>query len=348
MDHLKALTDHIRECRSRQRRSTYTDLVTSWKDEEIWKGELHDCFTVIFRTKGCTWSSTGGCSMCGYHADTNPDIKTDDLLEQLEEAVSRYGGQDIVKIYTSGSFFDRDEVPREIALKILSSFDPEKTLIESRPEFITDKTLDDYSSQVNLMEVAVGLETASDFVRKNCINKGFSYDAYQNAREKVLSGGHTLRTYLLLKPPFLTEEEAVQDMLHSIEKVSEDGNIISINPTNIQRGSLVHHLWRRRMYRPPWIWSIIDILRRAESNSPLLISNAGMGSKRGAHNCGGCEGKLINKINEFNKTQDISSLDDIESMCDCHERYLYERRLESMWDFRGSLDILSYRDTGYI
>ncbi|MFO7990895.1 MAG: archaeosine biosynthesis radical SAM protein RaSEA [Thermoplasmata archaeon] len=348
MEKRNSLVDHIKECRSRQRTSTSTDLVTSWRDEEIWNGELRDCFTIIFRTKGCRWSSTAGCSMCGYHTDTNPDINTDDLLKQLEEAISRYDGEDIVKIYTSGSFFDSDEVPENVALKILSSFDSEKTLIESRPEFITNKTLDDYGSKTNCMEVAVGLETASDFVRNHCINKGFSYEAYKEARDKVLNGGHKLRTYLLLKPPFLSEEESVQDVLFSIKKVSRDGNITSINPTNMQRGSLVHHLWRRRLYRPPWIWSIVDVLREAESDSPLLVSKVGLGSKRGAHNCSECEGKIIDKIDEFNKTQDISSLDGVDSICDCRERYLCERRLESMWDFRGSMDILSYRDTGYI
>jgi len=354
-----SLHQEIRSCHQRTDRSDRKDLVTSWKEKELYRGEVKDAFSVIFRTKGCFWAYESGCSMCGYYTATNPDITRNDLEEQLNEALDRYEGEEIIKIYTSGSFLDEDELPKEIGLEILNSFDAEKTLIESRPQFVKGDGLKDYEEAVDQLEVALGLESADDFVLKNSINKGFTFSDYKRAVKTAHDNGCSIRTYLLLKPPFLTEKEAIQDVIDSVDKIEpllEENDIISINPVNVQNGSLAERMWYRDEYRPPWLWSIVDVLKNIDKDieQTVVVSNAGLGSRRGAHNSGidneqcDCDQRIIDKINEFNLQQDTDILDELPYDCPCYPLWKKEKELAPYLHYRGDLHILSNRHAGYI
>lgn len=342
------LENEILSCHTKNERSERKDLITTWEEREIYKSEVRDVFSVIFRTKGCSWSYLGGCSMCGYYTDTNQDIKDEHLEEQLSSALERYDDHPILKIYTSGSFLDDRELSNDIAEKILDSFDSEKTLIESRPEFIKKKKLKEFSDLTNQLEVAIGLESTDDFVLKRCINKGFTFDGYKGAVKRVKDIGGLVRTYLLLKPPFLTEKEAINDTLKSIDKVTELSDIISINPVNVQRGSLVENLWYKNVYRPPWLWSLVQVLKEARFDTTLVSSKAGLGSDRGPHNCGNHDDEIIDTIDRFNITQDKSVLEEVPTDCSCRLKWKKENELANYLFFRGDPGILSNRYAGYI
>ena len=58
-----------------------------------------------------------------------------------------------------------------------------------------------------------------------------------------------LRTYLLLKPPFVSEKDAVNDAIESVRKVSKLSNDVSVNPMNIQKNTLVEKLWKMCSFR---------------------------------------------------------------------------------------------------
>ncbi|MBS3816333.1 MAG: archaeosine biosynthesis radical SAM protein RaSEA [Candidatus Thermoplasmatota archaeon] len=344
------LKKEIKEAHRNTSRSEKKDLITTWTGQEFYpdKDELADVFALIFRTRGCSWSYESGCSMCGYYTQTNPEIGKKELEIQLEEAIKKYEDQEIVKIYTSGSFFDSQEMPDELAEKILERFGAkaEKIIVESRPEYIEQKRVEDYSRYVNTLEVAIGLESADDFILKNCINKGFTYDDYRKSAEKI-SDYASIRTYLLMKPPFLLEKEAIEEMIRSIEKISEITDIISINPVNVQNGTLLEKLWHEGTYRPPRLWSIIEVLSRAESEKPIVVSQAGLGSDRGAHNCGECDEVVLEKIENYNKTQNESKFDPLPD-CGCRERWKKEMKIEPFLFFRGSTRTLRDRYTGYL
>ncbi len=331
-----------------KKRSDKRNLVATWSDRELLDGELEEAFTVIFRTRGCGWAHRMGCTMCGYHTDTNPDISNEDISKQLEEALSRYNGETIVKLYTSGSFLDPKEIPKDLAQKIISSFDCSKTVIESRPEYVNQEVLKDLKVDEKSLEIAIGLESADDFVLKNCINKGFTFKDYMSARKIVLDAGCGLRTYLLLKPPFLTEKEAMDDLIKSIERISHKRNLISINPVNVQNNSFLEHLFRLDMYRPPWLWSLLEILKEIKSTNNIVISRAGLGGKRGAHNCGGCDKEIVDLLDDFNRTRDIEKLSRGIPECDCKKIWRSDNWIEPALHFRGSPEILSNRYAGYV
>ncbi|MGM0405566.1 MAG: archaeosine biosynthesis radical SAM protein RaSEA [Thermoplasmatota archaeon] len=345
------ILEEIEKCKSRTSRSNRRDLVSSWTERELYQGELKDVFSVIFRTTGCSWNRSSGCTMCGYYTDTNPDINHDDLADQFQEFSDKYSGEEIVKIYTSGSFFDEDEIPQKFALNVLNFLDAGKVVVETRPQFITSNRLQKFSSKVKKLELAIGLESSNNFVLKNCINKGFKLENYLEKRDLVFDNQSLLRTYLLLKPPFLTEKEAIKDLTNSIERVSHPDNIISINPVNVQRGSLLEKLNRDKIYRSAWLWSLLKVISEVDNiDSTIISSTVGLGSERGAHNCGECDQEIVELIRRFNLTQDIepikSRLKNPE--CTCYQQWKKELELEPYLNFRGRVGILSDRYAGYV
>ncbi len=58
-------------------------------------GNVVDSFVVIFRTTGCYWAKSGGCSMCGYSFDTALAVTTDDLMHQLGKAAALGEGKNL-------------------------------------------------------------------------------------------------------------------------------------------------------------------------------------------------------------------------------------------------------------
>ncbi|OGS44882.1 MAG: TIGR01210 family radical SAM protein [Euryarchaeota archaeon RBG_13_57_23] len=289
-----------------------------WKERELLDGKLVDAGVVILRTTGCSHFHEGACSMCGYNIESSIDIKPEDIRKQFDKAVATLGDIRFLKVYTSGSFLDQREIPREIVNHILQHCKKMgwRLLFESRPEYVTDARLDEVKGIHEDLEIALGLESANDRVLAYSINKGFTVANYVRAAEAIEGHGAATRTYVLLKPPFLTEWEAVKDAAATIRFAATKSATVSLNPVNIQRGTLVEKLWRNWAYRPPWLWSVLDVMRSTKDDCAKLICDpTGGGSERGAHNCGECDGVILDSIRAFSTSQDASKLGSPDCKC---------------------------------
>ena len=308
--------------------ATRKSPVAVWKEKERLDGEVVDCLTVILRTTGCYWAKKEGCRMCGYIQDTEPSVTQQDLLEQFHSALEKPGVPDVVKIFTSGSFFDEREVSEDTRNKIrqkLEELGVKKLIVESRPEFVTEEVLDEFEGGKLQLEVGIGLESASDFVREVLINKGFTFQEFEEAAKLLRRRGFRVKAYLLLKPPFLSEGEAIADVVHSALKIKKLVDVISINPTNVQRGTLVEKLWERKLYRPPWLWSAVEVVRQIRSEGIEVICHPVGRGKRSPHNCGKCDEEVSRALREFSLYQDTEILD---LTCSCKEKWVEAVELE--------------------
>lgn len=176
------------------------------------------------------------------------------------------------------------------------------------------------------MTLALGLESSDPEVLSKSVRKGFTPDDSRRAGECAKEMGLSVRTYLLLKPPFMTESESMEDTLRSIAFADSFSDEISINPVNVQRGTYLEHLWRRGGYRPPWIWSLRKVITEAAplTKARIMSSPSGGGTQRGVHNCGVCDRKILDAIHKFSITQDLGCMD---AHCECEEQW--KRYLES-------------------
>ena len=307
--------------------------IAVWIQDDIYRDfSIGKSLTIILRTEGCYYAREGGCLMCSYLMDSSPEkITAENIINQFNYAIEKYKEKikDLkdfsVKIFTSGSFLDDREVPkkaREYIFKKLSEFKNLKEVaIESRPEFIDEYKLEEIKNYLDVnVEIGVGIESFNEEIREKAINKGITNEQIIKAIKLAKRYNIGIKAYLLIKPLFITEKEAIEDAIYSANKCIELGcSRISFCPATIHKGSLMEYFWNKNQYRPPFLWSIIEILKEVKENNPnalIMCDTAGVGSERGAHNLYKCKcNKLIKeRLERFTLTQDLSILN-VE--CDC-------------------------------
>ena len=319
--------------------------VAFWIKRDRLLNEIGKEFTIILRTRGCDWAlgKTGGCSMCGYIQDAYKDtVPPENILSQFNFALEskmhdiEYDNTNyVLKIFNSGSFFDEQEIDKTLRVSLYNIIANipkiKEVVIESRIEYIDREKLEEIKTHLKdkYIEIGIGLETVNDYIRNNYINKGISFKEFQEVFKLCKEYEVGVKAYILFKPPFLNEIGAIEDCTNSIRTLINMGiNSISINPINIQRGSLVEYLWYQKRYRPPWYYSLFTCLKNAVKqedleNIRILCDPSGAGTKRGIHNClkKDCNGKMKNTLENFVLNQDVRELYNDEFNCSCKLNY---------------------------
>ena len=305
--------------------------LASWRGKEWYGNELLDCLTIIFKTAGCSWSR---CRMCSYRNERYEKQSTDALAHllhrQLAWVVQNYTLAEfpMVKIFTSGSFFDPAEVPPDFLDAAATAFRGKIVIAETRPEYVQADTLKQFIDRVDdgshktPLYCAIGLETTNDVIREKCIDKGFTYSDFTRAASVAHTAGAGVKAYLLFKPLFLTEGEAVADMKTSIADASRHADVISMNPCTVQRRTELERYWREHAYRPPYLWSVLSILQDA----PVYVAcdPLGGGQQRGPHNCGKCDYEIVKGIRDYTLNADRDLIDALmETECTCKQEWEY-------------------------
>ncbi|HOP08929.1 MAG TPA: archaeosine biosynthesis radical SAM protein RaSEA [Candidatus Methanofastidiosa archaeon] len=292
--------------------------MSSWKNEELVDGRPGLAKSIILPTCGCYYDK---CYMCSYKTDcpkVTPQNIVDIFVSEIEDGIDKY------KIFTSGSFFDKRELSQKQLIDIMnrvSDSGATELTVESRPEFIDEPTINDSLEALGgnvRLEVAIGLESANNDVLKYHINKGFTFEKYMGCVDVLTAHDVLVKTYLLLKPPFLTEYESLLDVIRSARLVEKVSDTISINPISIHKDSVVEQLWKRHKYRPPYLWSLVECLNEIKDLSSYVMSHpVAVGKERGIHNCGGCDRELMEQIERYN----MGSRQTIDHSCACREEW---------------------------
>jgi len=312
--------------------------VAAWIDRERLGNTVVPALTAILKSGGCGWNR---CLMCGYRhfRYTCDEASLADLMRgQLRWIEERFSGQEygMVKLFTSGSLLDPREVPAGVRREILTAFRGRAVIVETRPEFITDEAmrecmedLDTGSGQVSF-SVAIGLETSDDIIREKSVDKGFSFGDFAAASRTARKAGAGVKAYLLQKPPYLTEREAIDDVIRSVRDVGPLADAISLNPCTVQKGTEVERLWRSGAYRPPYLWSVILALSKARG--PVICDPVGGGTPRGPHNCRSCDGDLVRGIRDYSLSGDRSLLEALLDVdCGCKKEWEFVLANERPW-----------------
>ena len=158
--------------------------------------------------------------------------------------------------------------------------------------------------------MAIGLEAYDDAVLRFHVNKGFNLKVWHGAVERLRKHNLRVKTYLLFKPPFMSEGDALTHSVNWVKQVARFSDEVSINPMNIQKKTIVDRLHRNREYRPPWLWSLVKMIQEShhditESGCRVIVHPTAGGKVRGAHNCGKCDKEVVAAIERYSVSKEL-------------------------------------------
>lgn len=306
-------------------------------------GQISNRIVLALPTTGCSLfrRPQGGCLHCGLFANgivqehIHPNAMVDQFARKLERL--DFTNFPVLCLYTPGSFLDSRELNTRTRKKILSlaagKKGIKKIIFESVPQHITRKKIEDLLTFRPSMEIeiAVGLDTRNDRIRSICIQKNFSLKIFEKACRLLNHNGISWSAFALLKPPFLTEQEAINDTIQTVRYIYEAGaKAVSIEPMAIQEHTFAWMLFRKNLYRPPWLWSLLEVIKNLPPGFEVRIGGQVVYPKsiRSAYNCDICTREIKQKIQEFNTVQDRNIFANLD--CDCRNKWADELQMASI------------------
>jgi radical SAM enzyme (TIGR01210 family) len=128
-----------------------------------------------------------------------------------------------VKLYNSGSFFDPHAIPPgdyEAIARRLDGF--ERVIVECHPALVGDSCVRFRDLIPGKLEVAMGLETANAEILQR-LNKRMTLELFAERAQYLRENEIDVRAFVLVKPPFMREEESVEWAVRSLEFAFESG-----------------------------------------------------------------------------------------------------------------------------
>jgi len=126
-------------------------------------------------------------------------------------------------------------------------------VVECHPKLIREERVLPFQHELGAdtrLELALGLETAHPGVLER-LNKGIDRESFQRSAEWIRRHDMDLRVFVLVKPPFLNETEALEWACRSMDFAFDCGaNTISLIPTRSGNGAL-ESLAARGEFSPP-------------------------------------------------------------------------------------------------
>lgn len=222
---------------------------------------------VWFLTRGCSWDRSGSCTMCNY--GHGPKVTDDVMVEAVADALETIK-EPVGELFVSpsGSMLDPHEVPesaRVRIMKLLAAFPAPKVCLETRAETITPGVVDHLVATLSgkRLTVELGLESSSPWIQQFCINRASRRGSFERAAGYLRRHGVRVAANISLGTAFLTAAEAIDDARRSIAWALENGaDQVVVFPLHVKPYTLLSWLHDRGLYRPPSLWSLVEVLSR--------------------------------------------------------------------------------------
>ena len=286
---------------------------TGWfaETEPDGQGGSTDLLTVLLANRECPWR----CVFCDLWRETlETSLRPGDAPAQLDVALSdgRGAGSPPVrelKLYNAGSYFDARAIPPEDDPAIADrarSF--RRLIVESHPLLVGDRCwrLRDRlrsgpGSAATALEVAMGLETVNPAVWP-ALNKRVTLEEFGRAAESLRREEVTFRAFVLVRPPFEAEGEAVVWAVKSARHARDLGaRVVSLIPVRGGNGAL-EALQAQGRFRPPTLETLERALEEALAIGGAVFLADTWDLER-LRECGECFGRRRERLERMNQEQ---------------------------------------------
>ena len=206
------------------------------EEERSQTGEIVAVNTIFLTNQECPWR----CLMCDLWKNTlTESVAAGAIPAQIEYALARLPASRHIKLYNSGSFFDPRAIPVDDYAAIAALLRPfEHVIVESHPALIGERSLRFRDLLAGRLEVAMGLETVHPTVLPR-LNKHMTLEQFREAAVFLKANQIDLRAFILVKPPFLTEDEALHWAQRSLDFAFECGaSAAALIPTRAGNGAM--------------------------------------------------------------------------------------------------------------
>lgn len=224
-----------------------------WEEEIGDDGNLIPTATLFLTNRECPYR----CLMCDLWRHTlDTRVPPGAIASQIRQALASLPPARQVKLYNSGSFFDPQAIPPEDYAEIAQAVrSVERVIVECHPRLIGSRTRAFRAMLAGQLEVAVGLETVHPETLER-LNKQMTLADFETAARWLRREQIDLRVFLLLRPPFQTEEEGSFWAQRSLEAAFAAGaTACCLIPTRAGNGAL-EALAASGEYSPPNLVSL--------------------------------------------------------------------------------------------
>ncbi len=299
----------------RQARDPFVHQGVLVEDEPDAHGRLTRTATVFLTGRECPWR----CVMCDlWQYTTVDDTPPGAIPLQIRAAVAllppRAEAPVAVKLYNAGSFFDPRAVPETDDPAIVDALAPfSHVIVESHPALVGARTwrLRDALGERGIsLEVAMGLETAHPQAL-DAINKGLTVERFASAASALAAHGVSLRTFLLVHPPFVPRGEQRAWLSRSVGFADDCGAAaISLIPSRGGEGAL-EAIAHAAGFAPPLVRDVEEAacVARAATSARVFVD---LWDFERVTRCTACALSRHERLRQFNLTQKLGRAD----MCD--------------------------------
>ena len=214
-------------------RRPYGFLVEEELSEKL---EIVNVATIFLTNRECPWR----CLMCDLWKNTLQEaVPIGAIPQQIDFALSQLPPADQIKLYNGGSFFDRAAIPVEDYAPIAETVRRfERVIVESHPALVDERVLHFRDVLHGQLQVAMGLETAHPETLAR-LNKRMTIEQFAAAAEFLRNHQIALRAFILVKPPFQSDAEALFWSKRSVQFAFDCGaTAASLIPTRLANGAL--------------------------------------------------------------------------------------------------------------
>jgi len=225
--------------------------------EYIAAGRIEETAVILLTNRECPYK----CLMCDLWKNTTGSrVPSGAIPSQIEYALSSLPPARHIKLFNSGSFFDPEAIPPEDYEKIAKLLEPFDTvMVESHPRFVGERVSAFRKMIRGDLQVAMGLETVHPEILP-LLNKKMTLSLFDKAVHALAAHGIGVRAFILLRPPFLTEEEGIYWAERSVDHAFQTGvHSCTIIPVRGGNGAL-DTLAGSGFFHPPEITSLEKVL----------------------------------------------------------------------------------------